>query len=223
MKTVFLFDIDGTLVNTGGAGGAALMQAFSSLFDVSQPGRVPFSGRTDRGIASDLFGLHDIDDSSENWQRLRDEYLRLLPLELPQRSGRVLDGVKELLAALADQADSAIGLLTGNVRDGARIKLSHFGIFDYFAFGGFGDVHPDRDSVAREALAATREHVNGESRVDVWVIGDTPLDISCARHIGARVLAVATGVHEKDELAAEQPDVLLDDLSDTARILKLLC
>jgi phosphoglycolate phosphatase-like HAD superfamily hydrolase len=117
----------------------------------------------------------------------------------------------------------AVGLLTGNIRAGARVKLGHFGLFDYFAFGGFGDIHHDRDEVAREALAETHRHlgrtVPGER---IWVVGDTPLDIRCARAIGARAVAVVTGWHPREELAACSPDLLLNDLSEAKALLACL-
>jgi phosphoglycolate phosphatase len=111
----------------------------------------------------------------------------------------------------------AVGLLTGNVRAGAKAKLGHFGLFEHFRFGGFGDEHFDRDDVAREALAAIR--ASGHADVEperIWVIGDTPLDVQCARAIGARVAAVATGMHTLEQLSAAQPDVVLPDLADAA-------
>src|SRR5205807_10014890 len=105
----------------------------------------------------------------------------------------------------------------------ARLKLGHFGLFNFFGFGGFGDQHWERDDVAREALAAVREQFGPRVAAEnIWVIGDTPLDISCARAIGARVAAVATGWHSLDELAACKPDLLLADLSDAGPFLNFL-
>src|SRR5207302_9949904 len=109
-------------------------------------------------------------------------------------------------------------------RAGARAKLGHFGLHEQFAFGGFGDHHLERDDVAREALDSTRQHLGGCVALDrVWVIGDTPLDVRCARAIGARVAAVATGLHPLEELAAAKPDLLLPDLSDPRPLLERLC
>jgi phosphoglycolate phosphatase-like HAD superfamily hydrolase len=218
-----LFDIDGTLINTGGAGGTALIEAFCEDFGIEDPARVPFSGRTDRGIGTDLFEQHEIDDSQANWQRLRDGYIARLPIHLPQRNGRVLEGVLQLLERLQSDEAVAIGLLTGNLQDGARIKLSYFDLLKHFTFGGFGDEHRDRNGVAAAALAAAKQHANGNFDPGrVWVIGDTPLDISCARAIDAKVLAVATGMHPANELADSQPDLVLEDLSDTELVLNIL-
>lgn len=218
---VFLFDIDGTLIHTGGAGGAALRSAFREEFGIEEPAEVTFSGRTDRGIARDLFRAHAVDDTPANWDRLRRAYLGRLADFLPRHTGRVLPGVVELLATLAPRADVAMGLLTGNVADGARIKLAHYALGQHFAFGGFGDLHPERDDVARDALRATRAHLRREiEQHRVWVIGDTPADIQCGRAIGAQVLAVATGVHPREELERQSPDLLLNDLQDPSDLLR---
>jgi phosphoglycolate phosphatase-like HAD superfamily hydrolase len=220
---VLLFDIDGTLVHTGGAGMAALDCAFRAEFGITIPRKVPVSGRTDRGIVRHVFQLHGIDDSPENWERFRIAYLQQLPQHLPLKQGHVLPGVVELLERLADHQHVAIGLLTGNVRDGARIKLEYFKLFHHFPFGGFGDDHYERNDVAHAALVASHAHLNGKvAKPRVWVIGDTPLDVRCGRWIKAQTIAVATGTFPKNELAAERPDVLLDDLSDTASLLSLI-
>ena len=218
-----LFDIDGTLISSGGAGGAALREAFREAFDVVELTDISFAGRTDRGIGADFFHEHEIEDSETNWQKLRDGYLERLPFHLTDREGYVLAGVSALLESLSGSSDVAIGLLTGNTAHGARIKLSHYGLYQHFAFGGFGDEHRHRNDVAKVALQEAERQVNGDGRPDsVWVIGDTTLDIECARAIDAKVLAVATGAHTTDELADANPDVLLDDLADTERVLELL-
>lgn len=220
---VFLFDIDGTLINSAGAGQAALAEAFADVFDIPNPADVPVHGNTDRGIAADLFSRHEIDNTPENWQRFIEAYLHHLPKMIPQRPGKVLPGVFELLDDLASRDRVAVGLLTGNVREGARIKLEYFQLMHHFDFGGFGDHHPRRNDVAQSALDEVQQRLGGQATPDrVWVIGDTPKDIHCARHIGARVAAVATGINHREELATEQPDLLLDDLTDPSPLLALL-
>jgi phosphoglycolate phosphatase len=218
---VCLFDIDGTLLSSGGAGKAAMEAALVAEFGVIDATySVPFAGRTDRAIARDLFQLHRIEESRSNWQRFLAAYLQRLPACLVAHKGQVLPGIGALLQCLQKRGDVAVGLLTGNVRDGARLKLGHYGLFHHFAFGGFGDHHLTREDVAREALAAVRSYLDDSIQSEqVWVIGDTPLDVRCARSIGARAVAVATGWHSLDILAAEQPDLLLADLSDTSRLL----
>lgn len=217
---VFLFDIDGTLLSTGGAGSAALFAALTEEFGVAAPQSVEFSGCTDRGIARSLFEKHEIEDCAEHWERLRASFLKVLPTHLAACEGRVLPGVAQILEHLAGQ-ETAVGLLTGNTREGARLKLAHYQIERHFLFGGFGDDHFERDDVAREALAASAAHVG--AAVDprnIWVVGDTPRDIRCARAIGANVVAVATGIHQREELLAMKPDVLFEDLSDVDSFLQ---
>jgi phosphoglycolate phosphatase-like HAD superfamily hydrolase len=219
---VALFDIDGTLLSSGGAGRAAMESALREEFGLGQlRGRVEFSGRTDRAIGGDLFRLHEIEETPPNWERFLARYLRLLPGCLARHNGQVLPGIAALLERLQTHGQIARGLLTGNTREGARIKLAHYGLAHHFDFGGFGDHHLDRNDVAQEALDNLRRHYNNSIRLDrVWVIGDTPLDVRCARAIGARVAAVATGWHSLEELAAAQPDLLLRDLSDPTPLLE---
>lgn len=221
---VCLFDIDGTLISSGGAGKAAMLAAMRSAFGLARlDGEVPFSGRTDRAIARDLFGVHGIEECDANWERFMVSYLECLPGCLRGHRGLVLPGIARLLAQLHERADVVLGLLTGNLREGARLKLTHYELFHFFRFGGFGDRHFCRNEVAREALAAVVEHLRRPAATDrIWVIGDTPLDIECARAIGARVAAVATGFHPADELALGRPDLLLTDLSNPDPLLARL-
>jgi phosphoglycolate phosphatase len=219
---VCLFDIDGTLLNSGGAGKAAIEAALVEDFGVAMHVEVTYSGRTDRAIVRDLLHLHGIEPTVGNRQRLQRGYLARLPASLTSNRGSVCRGVRELLATLTADTRFALGLLTGNIREGARLKLGHFDLFHHFAFGGFGDEHFERDDVAREALAAVQAHCNGRHSPDrIWVIGDTPLDIQCARAIGARAVAVATGWHSLAQLEETKPDLLLADLSDPSPLLRL--
>lgn len=219
---ICLFDIDGTLLASGGAGKAALEGALSGEFSVPVRAKVSYSGRTDPAIIRDLLRLHDIADTPANRDRLLEGYFQRLPGCLASHQGRVLPGIVNLLDHLRKHTKVAIGLLTGNLRNGARLKLGHYGLFHYFAFGGFGDNKYDRDEVAREALEEVRRHCAGPVKPErIWVIGDTPLDVRCARAIGARVAAVATGFHSLDELAQEKPDLLLADLADPSPLLTL--
>lgn len=212
---VFLFDIDGTLINSRGAGQISLAESFASVFGIDDPQEVPVHGHTDRGIAGNLFSLHGIENSEENWRRFLEAYLERLPENLPKQKGYVLPGIIQILETLSKQDDVAVGLLTGNVRRGAEIKLEYFGIWQHFSFGGYGDDQPQRNDIAMGALETARELYDGRVVADqVLVIGDTPKDVHCARHIGAKVAAIATGAYSREALAAEEPDLLLDDLSD---------
>jgi phosphoglycolate phosphatase-like HAD superfamily hydrolase len=219
---VCLFDIDGTLISTGGAGKAALEAAMLTEFGIANcMERISLSGRTDRAIFRDLFLLHEIGESPAARQRLLNAYLARLPDCLARIQGRVLPGIAAFLNQLSDREDVAVGLLTGNIRAGARLKLGHYQLLHHFAFGGFGDHHHDRDAVAREALREIHERFDGTVAPEcIWVIGDTPLDVQCARCIGARAVAVATGWHSLEELAASGPDVALANLADPSPILK---
>jgi phosphoglycolate phosphatase-like HAD superfamily hydrolase len=218
---IILFDIDGTLIRTGGAGKAAMEGGLRDAFGITElRDEVPYSGRTDRAIGRDLLAVHGIDPSPANASRLQDAYLANLPRSLAKHGGKVCPGIGELLVALQHQVGTVLGLLTGNIRAGARHKLGHFGLWDYFACGGFGDDHFDRDDVARMALGEVRSHLARDvDPADVWVIGDTPLDVRCARAIGAKAVAVATGWHPFDELAGCEPDLVFNDLSDHAAVL----
>lgn len=220
---VLLFDIDGTLINTRGSGLLALQLAFQELCGRAAPDKIDTYGCTDRGIARDLFQMHLLPDCADNWQRFNQAYLRHLAEQLPRRDGYVLPGVASLLETLARRSDVVLGLLTGNTPQGARIKLEYFGIYDHFRFGGFGADHPERNAVAEAALCAARQQVNHELVLErVWVIGDTPRDVACARHVGARAVAVASGWHARDVLAEHRPDLLLDDLRHPEPLLSLL-
>jgi phosphoglycolate phosphatase-like HAD superfamily hydrolase len=221
---VILFDIDGTLLHTGGAGQAAFRETMRMEFGVSDAvSHVLFAGRTDRAIVLDYFLAHGIADSSDNWGRFVGSYPDRLRRMLPACPGRVLPGVHRILELLADRSDVTLGLLTGNLLVGARMKLGHYGIGGSFRFGGFGDDHIDRDSVARLALAEAERHLGNSQPIgQVVVVGDTPLDIRCGRAIGASVVAVGTGWQSRDLLEAECPDLLLDDLSDPSPLLELL-
>jgi phosphoglycolate phosphatase-like HAD superfamily hydrolase len=218
-----LFDIDGTLLSSGGAGKAAVEAALCEEFAVELRVQVPYSGRTDRAIIRELFHQVGIAETPENLQKLLAGYLRRLPESLRRHNGRILPGIAALLQHLKQLPGVALGLLTGNVRQGAKVKLGHFGLYEHFRFGGFGDEHFDRDDVAREALRAVHQCVGPHCRPErMWIIGDTPLDVQCARAIGARVVAVATGYHSYEQLCACAPDLALHDLSDPQPLLRLL-
>src|ERR1700731_2175398 len=164
---VCLFDIDGTLLSTGGAGKAAMEAALISEFRLGAVvDGVPYSGRTDRAIGRDLLGLHGIEDNAETWRRLATAYLAHLPQYLTSHHGQVLPGIASLLELLRNDETVLLGLLTGTIREGARGKLAHYGLWDHFALGGFGDDHFDRNDVAVAAKAAIAAHLDGRGTVD---------------------------------------------------------
>ncbi len=220
-KKLFLFDIDGTLLLTGRAGEYALSLALKERFGVDDElGSISFAGSTDGAIVRQMFAAHDIPETPENIADLFDGYVHHLSGELPRREGRVLPGVIALLQALRAQDDCVLGLLTGNLAKGAELKLSHYGVWDFFEFGAFADDHVDRNKLGPVAHARAREVHGVHFEADnVLVIGDTPKDIDCARAAGFVAVAVATGSYGKDELAAHQPDFLFENLSDTVGIM----
>lgn len=219
-----LFDIDGTLLNSGGAGQAAMEAAFLAEFGFDNPVEgLTTAGRTDRAIARDLFSFFAMEHDEERHQRFVTAYLERLPEELGRRDGLVLPGIPELLDTLHGMDNIVLGLLTGNFHRGAEIKLGHHGIDHYFDFGGFGDHHYDRDDVAREALAEIQRRHDDDVEPDrIWIIGDTPADVRCGRAIGANVVAVSTGIYSREELEAAGPDHLVADFSDPRLLVELL-
>lgn len=200
----------------------AMERALSRVFGIPEiRGEILAAGRTDRAITSDLFRLHGIEATAESWQRFLAEYFQLLPQLLAERPGRVLPGVQGLLEELSARPDVSVGLLTGNFRNGAAIKLRHYRIEHHFAYGGYGDEHHDRDDVARAAVQAAADHLRCRvSSESVWVIGDTPSDVRCARAVGARAVAVATGIFSSAELEQTEPDLLLEDFRDADPLLR---
>jgi phosphoglycolate phosphatase-like HAD superfamily hydrolase len=229
MHICFL-DIDGTLVLTGGAGQTAFARTLAEDFDIAAiDGGVPFAGRSDRAIAMDLFRSHGVAATDDNWERFRIGYLSRLQKALATHKGHVLPGVPGFLRALAARGDVALGLLTGNLREGARHKLTYYGLWEHFLFGGFGDEHMERCEIAAAALAAARMHLatlsnnNGASEANgqIIVVGDTLHDISCGRSIGARCVAVPTGHTSADTLRTGEPDALVATLEDFGPIFAL--
>ena len=204
-QTLILFDIDGTLMHTGRAGLRGLNAAFRRLHgrDNALDG-VSFAGRTDRAITVDVFRNIDLEPTDAAILALRDAYLEDLRVEIARPvadPGGIFPGVLTLLAAFERRADVAVGLLTGNFAGGAEIKLGHFDLWRRFAFGAFGDQHPDRRDLVPVALACARERGCVVDAASTVIIGDTPLDIDCAHAHGARAIAVATGPFTTADLA----------------------
>ncbi|MEO0531980.1 MAG: HAD family hydrolase [Planctomycetota bacterium] len=219
-----LFDIDGTLIQTAGAGQRAFAETFAVEFGVEKLSNdVPFAGRSDRGIAAGLFEAHGIEDSADNWDRFRSGYVTRIASHVESCDGEVLPGVIDLIDRVEALGDVHIGLLTGNVAAAAKAKLSYYGLWERFAFGGFGDEHHDRNDIAATAAAKARERHGRLTREErIVVIGDTPNDVRCARSIGAFVAAIATGHTNPIELAAANPDLLLPTLEDADEIVSFL-
>jgi phosphoglycolate phosphatase len=214
-----LFDIDGTLLLTAGAGLKAFAAAFAELFGLdSFTSKVPFAGRSDRAIALDLMRLHGIEPSAENWHRFVQAYPSHLDKSLAECDGQILPGVVALLDRLQAMEHVLVGLLTGNLRSGAAQKLSHYGLAERFRFGGYGDTCTDRNGIALQAYEQARMHARGNLS-GVMVIGDTEHDIQCARSIDAVAVAVPTGFTSADQLSRHHPDLLLNDLTEIQPLL----
>jgi phosphoglycolate phosphatase-like HAD superfamily hydrolase len=224
---VMLFDIDGTLVLTVGAGLRAMSRAFKDVFaaDDDAFAGIPIAGRTDQIILADALARLERTADAAAHAKFRGTYYAYLREEVGRPGPRkgVLPGVRELLAALSVRDDVLVGLLTGNFAEGARIKLEHFDLWRHFRCGAFGDDAADRNALVAFALdRAAAFGFGGVPSDRVFVIGDTPLDVACAAAAGARAVAVATGHHAADELRAAGAHVVFDDLSETDRVLSAL-
>ena len=226
MTSLILFDIDGTLVLTGGAGGRAMSLAFQEIFGVRDAlSGISMAGRTDAWILADALTAHNIASDPKALVRFRETYLRHLTIELDKPGARkgLMPGVRELLDVLRRRDDVYVALLTGNYEEGARIKLEYFDLWRYFPCGAFGDDAPQRDGLVSKALERIAASGGPSfSAADAVVIGDTPLDVACAAFCGARSIAVATGSHSVEALRAAGADVVMQDLRDTAAVLRVL-
>jgi len=210
-----------------------MTSAFEELFSIANAFQdIPMAGRTDAWILSDAAAVHGIPADSADLARFPDVYLRHLAAEIavseqrgttPFRGGRygVMPGIRALLDALLDRPDAYLALLTGNYETGAQLKLEHFDLWRYFRCGAFGDGAADRNGLVPKALARVAA-CGGPAFAssDAVVIGDTPLDVACAKAGGARLIAVATGNHSVDELRAAGADVVFEDLSDTGVVVR---
>ena len=212
MSRLLLFDIDCTLIDTGGAGMAALKETACELFGAEGP-ELDLAGSTDWGIVRGMLKHFGSDIALEDFYRL---YLTKLGPNLASFSGRVLPGVMGLLANL-DRSDAVLGLLTGNIAYGAKAKIDHYGLDGYFSIdvGAYGDDHHDRNRLGPVALErARRQHGVDFSAQQAVVIGDTPKDIACGKAMGATTLAVATGRFSVADLASHEADLTVVDLND---------
>ena len=225
MSRLVLFDIDLTLVRTDGAGRAAITEAFRRLFGLENPTEgIRFDGRTDHAIFMETIRLHGLanGDPPGVYRQTTDAYLAELPGFLQAKGGQVLPGVVELLDALSEDG-SPVGLATGNLRRGAMAKLGHFGLWERFAAGGFGD----DTSVRAEVVAAAIHNLAAAAGCDpdpamCVVIGDTSLDVAAAHAAGAKAMAVATGSYDMAALRESGAEYVVADLSGTATVLEML-
>lgn len=217
-RLVWLFDIDGTLLRTDGIARVAFVHAVRDRFGVDDDlTDIEFAGRTEPLIIADILARlgRRFEDGDERrfWESV---FGHMRTLFTPAH-GRLLPGVPELLDAVDREAGWVPALLTGNMTEMARIKLGRFGLEHRFAFGAFGEEAPDRNALARVAVSRVAERYGLPPQRCV-VVGDTERDVACARAAGAHVIAVATGTRSRAVLEACGPDLMLDDLSDVARV-----
>lgn len=224
LKKLLLFDIDGTLVDTGGTGFPALQLALSDGFGIQDDlSHISLAGATDTNLCREILTFHQIEPTAANMAHYLDGYLFHLQKLMPEKSGRVLPGILELLEKLQERPELVVALLTGNLIRGAEIKLDHFGIWHFFEFGAFADDHHVRNELGHFAKArALEKHGTEFPPESIYVIGDTPKDIACGRAIGAQTVAVATGEYSLEELEKFTPDFLFKDFSATAQALEKL-
>jgi phosphoglycolate phosphatase-like HAD superfamily hydrolase len=224
MRKLLLWDIDGTLISTNRAGTLAILRALRETcgIEIKLDGR-DLAGRTDPIIWRTVCQRYGIEDSPERRHEFYERYLEYLRAELLARGGRPHPGILEILEAVRLRSDLAQGLLTGNQRRGAEIKLTHFRLWHYFEFGAFGPDGETRNHLGPHALREAYAKLGVEFRPeDTFVIGDTPHDIECGKVFGARTIAVATSGFSIEELASHQPDAVFPDLSDQAAFFQVI-
>lgn len=222
MKTLVLFDIDGTLVLTGRAGVRALGRALDEVAGrTGLMDGVAFAGRTDRAIITDALGAVGVQPADQMYADVRDRYCTYLSREVHSDSPHpklVLPGVRDALDRLAPLEEAgavAVGLLTGNFARGAEIKLAYFDLWRRFGFGAFGDVHVDRRALVPLAIeAAARAGAGAFQPEHLVIVGDTPADVDCAHAHGAKAIAVATGLYNLEQLRATGAEAVVSDLSE---------
>ena len=209
MVRLVLFDVDGTLVHTGRAGSQAFAKTFATEFNAHDGvEKIKFAGRTDVSLVREFFGLHNIPATPENFQRFFERFVFWLDHIVAQSNGEVCRGVPEFIDDLrALPHPPMLGLLTGNIRLGAEIKLRRYGLWDLFETGGFADDHEDRNHIAAAALERGRRVLgkNLRPRRNRGGRRHAAFDIRCGKFIGAKVLAVATGGAKLDELKTTSP------------------
>ncbi|HDZ61517.1 MAG TPA: HAD family hydrolase [Nitrospirae bacterium] len=214
MKKLMLFDIDGTLMHTGGAGTRSMNLAFDKLFGVKDAFKgISMAGKTDMQIMKQGLRAHSLPDMDGNLSGMVESYLKFLNREIDNPDRTLKPGIQKILDVLKGM-NAVIGLLTGNIEKGAYIKLKAFGIEEYFIAGAFGSDHEDRDMLLPIAIDKFSHMGFDFSPSESIIIGDTPRDVRCAKVHGAKCIAVATGPYSKEELLATDADLVFDTLED---------
>ena len=215
-KRLYLFDIDGTLITSGGAGETSYREAVGKFCGSLAPLEgLNFAGNTDTGLARSVLMAAGKEATQEAIMALHDTYLGILADRIHRHQGSLLPGIILLLDQLKERPDCVLALLTGNLAAGAEVKLTHYGVWHYFDFGAYADDHHERNQLGPVAAArAFEEHGEEFPPNRIYVIGDTPRDIECGKAFGAVTVAVATGKYSREELASHRPDFLFNDFSD---------
>lgn len=227
MKLV-LFDIDGTLLRSEGLGQASMRSALTEVFGSPGSESYRYDGKTDKQIVREVMRLegHSDETIDERMERLIARYVGGLDERIAAGNHKVrtLPGVREILDEIEKQHDIALGLLTGNVAEGARRKLAAAGLsFDRFRVNAFGSDQEHRPNLPAVAQQRASETLGVElERGAMIVVGDTPADIACGRSVGAKAIGVATGHYSVDDLREHEPYAVFADLSDTAAVMKVI-
>ncbi len=221
-KKLVLYDIDGTLVSTGGAGTRAMNYAFHKLYGIEDAFRdIPMAGKTDFQIMREGLKAHGLPYMDGNVEIMTKGYLEFLQEEMNNPDKHLMPGILESLELLKGMGMS-LGLLTGNLKKGASIKLGAFGIYHYFMDGAFGSDDEDRDKLLPVAINKFADKGYEFDAADCIVIGDTPRDVQCAKIHGAACIAVATGPYSKDDLLKTNADIVLDSLEDSRQYMSFV-
>ena len=223
-RKLLLWDIDGTILHTGKAGEAALGHAMAKLYGITRGLEgLEIAGRTDKWIVEQLLARDGLAHGEKEVARFLDVYVERLAGELPARQGGLHPGVLGILEEGHRREDIVQGLLTGNIEKGARLKLSRYGVNHVFEFGAFADDSSVRNELGPHAARRARDRHGEEFAPDrIYIIGDTPHDVACARAIGAKAIAVATGSFSAAELQACGADAVFTDLGHPEKFFRLL-
>ena len=220
---LLLFDIDGTLLLTNGAGTRAANRAFEKIYGIKNAmTRIDAAGKTDPIILKEIF-LNELnrDFSRKEAQELYDHYIPFLEEETQKSETTIMPGIPELLGSLSTRADMVLGVATGNIEKGAWIKLRSAGLDKHFKFGGFGSDSHSREHLILKARDRAKNHIAHTSHFEkTFVIGDTPYDINHGRAAGAVTVGVATGSYSRAQLEEHGPDHLFDDLNNLEAVMQ---